>query len=118
MIIKSTLIVLVVLNVVLAGCCAPMECKPAKLGFRYYAPIIVALENYKLENDDYPSSLNELVPKHLAEIPVSPNPPWPGNAGYEKIKKTFTLAFRYSGPGQNICVYRSTEKKWSCLGYY
>lgn len=35
------------------------------------APIITALEEYKLKNDDYPDNLNELVPEFLSEIPTT-----------------------------------------------
>jgi hypothetical protein len=108
----------IILILTLSGCCGPMECKPAKVGFNVYEPIIGALEKYKSENNSYPDSLHDLVPKYIAKIPDSPNPPRPSNIEYKKDKENYFLKFTYGGPGMNICKYDSIEKHWLCSGFY
>jgi len=111
----STFIVLIV---TLSGCCGPMECKPAKVGFEVYKPIIYALEKYKSENNGYPNSLQDLVPNYIDKIPNSPRPPRPSNIEYKKDKENYLLKFTYGGPGMNICKFGSIEKRWLCSGFY
>src|SRR3712207_52155 len=60
------------LGLICAGCPAPcdVEAPPeAAQIFEDSTPIIEALKKYKAERQDYPQSLNELVPKYLARLP-------------------------------------------------
>ena len=109
---------LVIWVLLLSGCCAPMKCSSAKIGFTLYEPIILALEKYKTDYKEYPDTLNNIVPNYLAKIPNSSNPPWPSDVEYNKEKENFLLIFKYSGPGKNVCEYKSIEKRWVCFGYY
>lgn len=104
--------------VAMSGCCGPMECKPAKLGFETYKPLILALNKFKNENQEYPNSLNELVPQYINVIPESPTPNRSSEIEYEKFGKEYELKFSYGGPGMNFCRYGSSESAWNCLGYY
>ncbi|MFV2055775.1 MAG: hypothetical protein ACC707_04870 [Thiohalomonadales bacterium] len=116
---KVVLIVqLIFFLALLASCCAPMECKPARLGFSAYKPIILALEKSKIDNNVYPVSLPELVPKYLAKIPTSPEQPRPTDVEYEQEKDNYLLKFTYGGPGMNYCSYRSIKSSWFCTGFY
>jgi len=95
-----------------------MECKPAKLGFEAYKPIILALEKYKRDNDRYPKTLNELVPQYVSHIPESPTPSKSSNIEYKTMGEEYELKFKYGGPGMNLCRYGSSESTWNCSGFY
>jgi hypothetical protein len=101
---------------VLAGCCAPMECRPAREGFVSYQPVIDVLAKYRDEKGAFPLSLESLTPNYLAKIPA----PVRNSDGlkYTSDGATYELKFSYGGPGNNICTYRSMQDRWDCFGYY
>ena len=106
------------LSLSLWSCCAPQECRPARIGFKLYTPIADALENYKTDHGSYPESLDVLIPLYLEKIPEHTDPNRPTKALYKKNFEGFTLNFRYGGPGINNCEYNSKSKTWKCEGHY
>ncbi len=86
----------------------------AEQGYAVSAPVIAALEKYKLEVGTYPDSLDELVPDYLSALPgkVIDN-----SLDYNKTEEGFSLSFYYIGPGMNACTY-TPEKTWQCSGAY
>jgi hypothetical protein len=95
----------------------------AEMGYAIAAPILSALERYHADHASYPESLRTLVPGYLSasRIPIPQDEP--GDLGQEGFaylvdSSGFTLGFRYTGPGINRCVYKSTTKHWSCSGYF
>ena len=95
----------------------------AEIGYAIAAPILSALERYHADHTRYPDSLRTLVPSYLSasQIPLPQDGPrFFGQEGFAYLVDSsgFTLGFRYSGPGSNRCVYKSTAKRWSCGGLY
>ncbi len=76
--------------------------------FEEAAPIISALELYKIERGSYPESIDDLIPNY---IPVKPSRKF----YYVTENDTYILAFRYEGPGINSCTF-SPGKEWDCTG--
>ncbi len=67
----------------------------------------------------YPKALESLVPELLdaGALASSKSPqesyPWE----YESDGLTYTLRFRYSGPGMNVSTYKPRASHWVCGGY-
>jgi len=91
-----------------------MECEQAKDGFAKYSPIVNALELYKNDNGQYPSSLNQLTPKYLDHLPDLSN----HKLSYINNENSYELRFTYYGPGVNDCVYTPEHSSWKCNGYF
>ena len=92
----------------------PGEGEQAEQGYKVCAPIIVALEEIRAANDEYPDTLDDLVPGYLLKIPAEVN----GNPiTYQKTEDGYILSFKYIGPGMNYCNY-SPEEGWHCSGAY
>jgi hypothetical protein len=64
----------------------------AKLG----QPIVRAIEDFQKETGSYPTSLVELVPKHLSTIPEIPDPSQHKYHGWEYRSITNGAAITYS----------------------
>jgi hypothetical protein len=86
----------------------------AEHGYSVSNQIINALEQFRIETGEYPESLEELVPNYLSAIPTEVNDQ---PITYQKTEESFSLIFRYIGPGMNTCTY-TPEEKWQCSGAY
>ncbi len=86
----------------------------AELGYAVCDPIVKALEQYQAENDAYPETLTELIPKYLVEVPTDVNDQ---PISYTRTSGSFSLAFHYLGPGMNTCT-STPEGQWQCSGAY
>jgi hypothetical protein len=86
----------------------------AERGYAVCGPIINALEQYRIENGEYPQSLAELAPDYLALIPTRVNDQ---PIAYMKTGESFSLSFYYIGPGMNACTF-TPETQWRCSGAY
>ena len=115
---KGLFIVFFLFTLLLSGCCSPSDCVQAKKGFKLYTPVTVALDKYKADHGNYPSTLNKLIPNYLKSIPVPAGDKVPSEIKYSIKKNEYTLRFHYTGPGVNNCLYSSKLKKWTCSGYY
>lgn len=108
---------LVIACMAVAGCCAPYNCEQAVAGRKLYEPTIIALEDFKAANGEYPVNLMELVPTFIETVP----PREPNESAlypqYHRADNSYVLQFRYYGPGANHCFY-SPESLWFCDGYY
>lgn len=92
----------------------PGEGRKAERGYAAAAPVIDALAAYHAGRQDYPVSLDELVPDYLPAIPQPEEMP---PLSYVRTEQSYELAFQYVGPGMNRCTY-TPEAKWDCMGYY
>ena len=113
----------VIAAVVLAtvGCWPPPGQGPkAARGYQRAAPVIAALAQYRQAHGAFPDSLRELVPNYLADsalaVPTRTQEQYP--LEYRADSGGYELAFRYVGPGMNVCRYRSAAAKWNCGGYF
>jgi hypothetical protein len=93
-----------VLSFVIYEATPPGKGPRAEQGFGDAAPFIAALESHHRAHGDYPATLDEL------ELPST-------EMIYERVGPSYTLTFRYAGPGMNTCIY-SPRNGWSCSGYY
>ena len=114
---------ILVLGTSLSGCMLfdfmfdpPGKGAAAERGYALSAPIITALEKYRLDHARYPDSLSVLSPTYVPAIPEEEIKD--GRLGYLRRGDSYELSFTYGPPGRNICVYRSSEEQWSCYGYY
>ena len=131
--------------VALAGCCSPDSCRPARLGIRQLEPIIERIVSYQQTEGHFPDNLEEAfpegLPRELTRLPNLPtnNYSLDSNNGsviifaYGDLSKSgFVttaesadgafeahryITFRYTGPGQNTCVWTTMELIWNCWGY-
>lgn len=125
---KITLVVAALAAGLLLVCCVggilafreynqpPGKGRAAEEGYRTSQPIIDALEKYQVERGTYPASLNELIPTYLPQMPERATAF--GIQYTRASEKSYTLLFRYAGPGMNVCTYKSEAKAWSCYGYF
>ena len=95
----------------------PGKGRRANAGYRAAEPVIVALNSYYRDRKAYPGALADLTPQYLDSIP-SIFTDSPQNPTYEATDSTYTLTFRYTGPGMNECSYSPSGKDWICHGYY
>jgi len=86
----------------------------ADLGYQVCQPVIDALAEYYKTEGTYPVLLKSLTPIYLADVPSRVND-FP--IIYQATQGSYSLEFRYTGPGMNICTYRP-ENKWHCGGFY
>ena len=97
-----------------SACPAPGEGEKAEAGYATCAPVLEALENFHADAGSYPAALEELVPRYLTELPGEVNG-YP--LEYRRAQESFSLEFRYEGPGMNVCAF-TPEAQWRCHGYY
>ncbi len=97
-----------------SSCASPGKGATAEKSYNSCAPIIDALEKFKVKNDKYPENLAELKSITPDNFPTELNG-WP--LVYRKLNQEFSLQFEYSGPGMNQCIYVPSSK-WKCVGWY
>ena len=97
---------------VLASCAVwkPGE-DPGGVEAREHArPVLAALVKYRRDRGEYPSSLHELVPHYLAELPFEPG------LQYERDAGRVQFTYFPSWPQQDAvaCGARLGELDWVC----
>ena len=92
----------------------------ARAGFQQAAPILVAIEAFRSNEGRYPDSLGELVPAMLDRAQLVLRAPGSGAYPfeYELLGDEYKLAFRYGGPGMNVCTFDRETLAWACYGYF
>lgn len=104
---------------VLGACPPPGEGPAAERGYQRSAPVIAALERYRAARGTYPDSLRQLVPAFLPDsalrLPHRRRESFP--LDYQRTVTGYELAFRYTGPGKNTCLYTPSTARWTCSGY-
>ena len=86
----------------------------ADQGYQACAPIIAALERYRVQVGLYPATLDALVPTYLSKIDYTVGEV---TIDYRPLEPGYQLIFRYAGPGMNICTY-TPGAGWKCTGYF
>jgi hypothetical protein len=81
-------------------------------------PIIAALERFCHDRGYYPTKIQELVPRYIADQTAL----GAGSFTYTARGKGYRLGYAYVAGirplhGVNQCEYDSTKKKWECSGY-
>lgn len=110
------LVALVAFALLLAGCEKPGEGAKAEEGYSAARPIIASLNSYHEGASHYPQDLEALVPVFLTEVPKGPGGQ-PFEYRWVAPGDSYSLTFRYTGPGMNVCTY-TPEDAWRCYGYY
>lgn len=87
----------------------------AEKGYAASAPVITALESYKLDHGSYPVTLPDLVPDYLSTVPTKNEDL---EFSYSSTGDDYQFSFYYLGPGMNACTYTPTTKDWKCSGAY
>jgi hypothetical protein len=95
----------------------PIESETAKRGMAIAQPVIIALEKYRQDNQNYPQSLPQLSPKYLKEtFKNSENLNF--NYNFNEQKKSYEIEFNFNDSGisgMSECSYYSETKAWSCV---
>ncbi|SRR6266550_979654 len=97
----------------LSGCPPPGKGPKAEAGYQRAAPVLAALETYHARRNSYPDSLGQLAPDFLGKDALAA-----AGLEYTHIGDGFEVRFRYFGPGVNDCVYRGSDRRWTCSGYF
>jgi hypothetical protein len=73
-------------------------------------PVLPALVKYRKDRGEYPSSLQELAPRYLAEVPFDPG------LRYDRDLGTVEFAYFPSWPHQEpvACAAKVGELDWTC----
>lgn len=80
-----------------------------KINIERAKPIIEALELYKTKNNEYPDSLEKMVPDCIGEIPKSACSEW----NYLTKGYNYLLSFNYNNSASvGSVLYSLDEKKW------
>jgi hypothetical protein len=96
----------------------PGKGSKAERGYRKSAPLIAALDRYRVIHGGYPETLEELVPDFLDSLPRESNKDGVILAYTRSASaKDYLISFSYVGPGMNSCTY-SPAVRWKCSGYY
>lgn len=74
-------------------------------------PVLAALVKYRKDRGEYPSSLHELVPRYLTEVPFNPG------IRYDRDNKVIEFAYLPSWPQQDPvnCGAKLGELDWTCV---
>ncbi|HEV7691926.1 MAG TPA: hypothetical protein VGO52_13915 [Hyphomonadaceae bacterium] len=84
----------------------------AEAGYKAAAPVIEALEKWRVAKGGYPEQLAALAPDYLPDVPLGPQD---RELLYERVGESYALTFRYEGPGMNSCTY-APGAEWRCSG--
>jgi hypothetical protein len=90
----------------------------AEAGFVLSKKVIGELEAFKKQENKYPQSLDELVPKYLDRNPQK-DMNAPVEIGYypDPAKNSYSLKFFYDSPtGLVECNFFHETRKWNCGG--
>ncbi len=116
----------------LYGCCSPDTCATAKNTFSALVPVTDALKSYHQQNGKSPDSIEYLFPnglpsnisanyRHGQSMPtywVKTSDGGGVTFGYNDTSSGGTLRFSYTGPGMNVCSWKTETSSWKCYGYY
>ena len=94
----------------------PGEGPTAAAGYRWGAPVIAALEDYRRDHRRYPDNLSTLSPLYLAANALAPPRPLPISISYRVDSVGYSLTFFYTGPASNHCTYTPSQARWRCSG--
>ncbi len=107
-------------------------------GKNFYQPLINALEKYKIDHNNYPTNIFELVPIYINKIPGAENGSQTANSSDDKgelyadknIKSqivgtrpdinSYFITFYFSDNSNcilsknGVCSYEAKTKNWSC----
>jgi hypothetical protein len=94
--------------------CNTLNSEPMRTVTANYAPVIVALERFKIQEGHYPRELGLLVPTFIESLP-SQNGEL--RALYVGEDQSFHFEYNFVQRGVKFCTYLSTTKKWGCGRY-
>jgi hypothetical protein len=88
-------------------------------GYKEAAPVITALEKFRLEHRHYPGALHELVPRYIRHVRQVAfwTPGYETNAfQYTPKGDRYSLNFSYlKGTTAEVRTYDSADKKWHTM---
>jgi hypothetical protein len=104
-------VLFVLLVVAAAGCTDPYQ--EAQPGLQRGDEVVAALEAYQKEHGRYPTSLPELQPQYISEIPALQNNP---HAHFRFYYNRSVSGYKLGFFGANLhCVKDQTsERGWTC----
>jgi hypothetical protein len=85
------------------------------------ASVLGALAEFKKDQGLYPDSLKALTPHLLSDTSLAAFPRllgYPLEYTTSSDRRSFSLLFRYTGPGMNWCSWTDTSTAWRCGGYF
>lgn len=116
---SQKILCLLLASLFFTSCASPGEGKKARQGKSLGNIVVAAIEKYYEENGKYPSSLDELesIPSDVNQNPGRGDL-WFNYSSQES--HSYTLVFKYYGPGVNICEHGSafSAEEWRCTGGY
>jgi len=72
--------------------------------------IVAALKNYKENNQVYPESLDDLVPKYLASVPLAARgEEW----GYSSFDRGLEFSLSYDWGGNDVAIFTNGGAGWA-----
>ena len=95
----------------LVSCAGAGQDSHSKEVFKITDPIIMAVEQYKIENKAYPRTLNVLEPDYIAKLPKAKLNELGVDYRSWKNKQSYKFRFNVSSTGR--CSY-TPETKWEC----
>ena len=90
------------------------ESSSSKEGFALAEPIIMAVEQYYIENNYYPQKLDILVPDHITSIPMDELGEL--QMRYRPWLKQSSYKFTFVPDDGQRCDYEP-ESRWICTGH-
>ena len=92
-----------------------------QVGIAWAEPIIVSIDRYRAARGRLPDSLGSLVPEFVSDRAMLYLPErghFSDGPIYRADSTGYSLAFRWTGPALNDCVFTSQRRQWSCGGYF
>ena len=93
------------------SCAGAGQDSHSKEVFKITDPIIMAVEQYKIENNEYPRTLNVLAPDYILKLPQAKLNDLGVDYRSRKQKQSYRFRFNVSSTGR--CSY-TPETKWEC----
>jgi hypothetical protein len=112
----TSILVLALIALAWHSCSEPPGAgKKAARCYRSANVIMKQVYQYRHREGRFPATLDEVRPRTPQEIGAT-SAACP--IEYREEGGTFSLSFRYSGPGMNACYYASESRKWKCAGWF
>ena len=93
----------------------PVELAEAQSTIRNSEPVVSALRTYYAQVGHYPTTLEDLVPFYLTQMPTPLGTVSPLH--YSRNRDDFSLSFTFTTTCAHTCERMASAGEWECISY-